>query len=323
MDKSLIYVISDKGNEEVMADSSSFLHDAFSQLERDGSHIPFVHQIYAPFWEEGTPVIHLRPKKFLNGHQSYVLTAFLPRKTSYAKEKQLLSTLEQLEGTYDLSREEVVYIKDKNTFGYDYEYYPPLVVDKEVSLSSVCQMFFRDAHGLSTDEGKKMFSTFRSFDLEQMFWDESYYSYPINHNGCGVILIDREGEELLSPITKNTHIETMSYLLSEKIEKDVSLKYTFPQIVERYQMGVVMIRSQQAQMFIPKRITEKQKNTLADTYQQLVATAGDFGDVYCARIYSDMNVDRVSVGYNDVMELLNQTCQNNENREEGINKKRI
>ena len=322
VDKPIISVISDQYSED---DYSVLVEDAMKQLDQDKSHLPFVHHIYVPFFEQGIPVIHLRPKRFSDGTLSYVLTTFMPKNIGFQNMIDLKHKIKEFEAGFDISREEVVYVKDKNSFGgYDYEFYPPVIEEKTTPLTDICDMFYRDANGMSSDEEKKMFSKFREFDLNSMFFDESYLSYPINHNGCGVILINQEGRVRPSPVTKNVHIETLSYLLSEEIGEDVTGKYTFPEVVSDYKMGVVLIRDGQTQMFIPSQITDEQKKGLIEVYEDLYDSScgGDFGNsITCATLGDDNHVIDAGSRRDDILEIFNRFSSHEV--EEGSNRKRV
>ena len=184
-------------------------------------------------------------------------------------------------------------------------------------------MYYRDMKDISSVDEKKMFDTFRDFDLEKMFFDESYYDWPINHNGCGVYLFTREGDALSSTVTKRLHIEDLSYLLSSYFDENLTYRYSFPEIVTKFGVGVGFIRSQKAQIFIPTSITEEQKKKIGDTYLELVDTAGeDF--VSLGVVSSDaLGITDAGKGIYSVNQILETaTVKNESEKGSSTNKKR-
>lgn len=275
MNGSVIYIISDEDNEQMLVNPNSSLKDAYQALENGDNHIPFVHKYYKDFFREGIPLINLQPKTLSNGKRVFNLMAFLPKNVSFGVKEHFKNTIERISENYSIARKDLIAVYDKNSFGYNYEVYPPLVEEVDTSFGDVIDMYYRDMKDISSVDEKNMFDTFRNFDLEKMFFDESYYDWPINHNGCGVYLFTREGEVLTSTVTKRLHIEDLSYLLSSYYDENLTYRYSFPEIVTKFGMGVGFIRSQKAQIFIPTSITEEQKKKIGDTYLELVDTAGE------------------------------------------------
>ena len=155
-----------------------------------------------------------------------------------------------------------------------------------------------------------------------MFFDESYYDWPINHNGCGVYLFTREGEVLSSTVTKRTHMEDLAYLLSLYYDENLTYHYSFPEIVTKFGVGVGFIRSQKAQIFIPTSITEEQKKQIGDTYLELVDTVGeDF--VSLGVVSSDtFGITDGGKGIYSINQILETAVKNESEKGSSANKKR-
>lgn len=266
MNGSVIYIIRDENNEQMLINPNSTLKEAYQALENGDNHITFVHKYYKEFFREGIPLINLQPKILCNGKRVFNLIAFLPKNVSLGVKEHFKNTIERISENYSIARKDLIAVYDENSFGYNYEVYPPLVEEVDTSFSDVIDMYYRDMKDISSVDEKNMFDTFRDFNLEKMFFDESYYDWPINHNGCGVYLFTREGEVLSSTVTKRTHMEDLAYLLSLYYDENLTYHYSFPEIVTKFGVGVGFIRSQKAQIFIPTSISEEQKKKIGDTY---------------------------------------------------------
>ena len=323
MNGSIIYIIRDEDNEQMLVNPNSSLKEAYQALENGDNHIPFVHKYYKDFFREGIPLINLQPKTLSNGKRVFNLMAFLPKNVSFGVKEHFKNTIERISENYSIARKDLIAVYDKNSFGYNYEVYPPLVEEVDTSFGDVIDMYYRDMKDISSVDEKNMFDTFRNFDLEKMFFDESYYDWPINHNGCGVYLFTREGEVLSSTVTKRLHIEDLSYLLSSYFDENLTYRYSFPEIVTKFGMGVGFIRSQKAQIFIPTSITEEQKKKIGDTYLELVDTAGeDF--VSLGVVSSDaLGITDAGKGIYSVNQILETAAVKNESEKgSSTNKKR-
>ena len=323
MNGSVIYIISDENNEQMLVNPNSSLKEAYQALENGDNHIPFVHKYYKDFFREGIPLINLQPKTLSNGKRVFNLMAFLPKNVSFGVKEHFKNTIERISENYSIARKDLIAVYDKNSFGYNYEVYPPLVEEVDTSFGDVIDMYYRDMKDISSVDEKNMFDTFRNFDLEKMFFDESYYDWPINHNGCGVYLFTREGEVLSSTVTKRLHIEDLSYLLSSYFDENLTYRYSFPEIVTKFGVGVGFIRSQKAQIFIPTSITEEQKKKIGDTYLELVDTAGeDF--VSLGVVSSDaLGITDAGKGIYSVNQILETAAVKNESEKgSSTNKKR-
>ena len=307
----------------MLINPNSSLKDAYQALENGDNHIPFVHKYYKDFFREGIPLINLQPKTLSNGKRVFNLMAFLPKNVSFGVKEHFKNTIERIAENYSIARKDLIAVYDKNSFGYNYEVYPPLVEEVDTSFGDVIDMYYRDMKDISSVDEKKMFDTFRDFDLEKMFFDESYYDWPINHNGCGVYLFTREGDALSSTVTKRLHIEDLSYLLSSYFDENLTYRYSFPEIVTKFGVGVGFIRSQKAQIFIPTSITEEQKKKIGDTYLELVDTVGeDF--VSLGVISSDaLGITDAGKGIYSVNQILETaTVKNESEKGSSTNKKR-
>lgn len=323
MSGSVICIIRDEDNEQMLVNPNSSLKEAYQALENGDNHIPFVHKYYKDFFREGIPLINLQPKTLSNGKRVFNLMAFLPKNVSFGVKEHFKNTIERISENYSIARKDLIAVYDKNSFGYNYEVYPPLVEEVDTSFGDVIDMYYRDMKDISSVDEKKMFDTFRDFDLEKMFFDESYYDWPINHNGCGVYLFTREGDALSSTVTKRLHIEDLSYLLSSYYDENLTYRYSFPEIVTKFGVGVGFIRSQKAQIFIPTSITEEQKKKIGDTYLELVDTAGeDF--VSLGVVSSDaLGIADAGKGIYSVNQILETAAVKNESEKgSSTNKKR-
>ena len=322
MNGSVIYIISDEDNEQMLVNPNSSLKDAYQALENGDNHIPFVHKYYKEFFREGIPLINLQPKILRNGKRVFNLMAFLPKNVSFGVKEHFKNTIERISENYSIARKDLIAVYDKNSFGYNYEVYPPLVEEVDTSFGDVIDMYYRDMKDISSVDEKNMFDTFRNFDLEKMFFDESYYDWPINHNGCGVYLFTREGEVLSSTVTKRLHIEDLSYLLSSYYDENLTYRYSFPEIVTKFGVGVGFIRSQKAQIFIPTSITEEQKKQIGDTYLELVDTVGeDF--VSLGVVSSDtLGITDGGKGIYSINQILETAVKNESEKGSSANKKR-
>ena len=323
MNGSVIYIISDEDNEQMLVNPNSSLKDAYQALENGDNHIPFVHKYYKDFFREGLPLINLQPKTLSNGKRVFNLMAFLPKNVSFGVKEHFKNTIERISENYSIARKDLIAVYDKNSFGYNYEVYPPLVEEVDTSFGDVIDMYYRDMKDISSVDEKKMFDTFRDFDLEKMFFDESYYDWPINHNGCGVYLFTREGDALSSTVTKRLHIEDLSYLLSSYYDENLTYRYSFPEIVTKFGVGVGFIRSQKAQIFIPTSITEEQKKKIGDTYLELVDTVG--GDFVSLGVVSSdaLGITDAGKGIYSVNQILETAAVKNESEKgSSTNKKR-
>ena len=323
MSGSVICIIRDEDNEQMLVNPNSSLKEAYQALENGDNHIPFVHKYYKDFFREGIPLINLQPKTLSNGKRVFNLMAFLPKNVSFGVKEHFKNTIERISENYSIARKDLIAVYDKNSFGYNYEVYPPLVEEVDTSFGDVIDMYYRDMKDISSVDEKKMFDTFRDFDLEKMFFDESYYDWPINHNGCGVYLFTREGDVLSSTVTKRLHIEDLSYLLSSYYDENLTYRYSFPEIVTKFGVGVGFIRSQKAQIFIPTSITEEQKKKIGDTYLELVDTAGeDF--VSLGVVSSDaLGITDAGKGIYSVNQILETAAVKNESEKgSSTNKKR-
>ena len=322
MSGSVICIIRDEDNEQMLVKPNSSLKEAYQALENGDNHIPFVHKYYKDFFREGIPLINLQPKTLSNSKRVFNLMAFLPKNVSFDVKEHFKNTIERISKNYSIASKDLIAVYDENSFGYNYEVYPPLVEEVDVPFSDVIDMYYRDMKDISSVDEKKMFDTFRNFDLDKMFFDESFYDWPINHNGCGVYLFTREGEVLSSTVTKRIHIEDLSYLLSLYYDENLTYHYSFPEIVTKFGVGVGFIRSQKAQIFIPNSISEEQKEKIGITYLELVDTVGeDFVDL--GVISSDaLGVTDAGKGIYSVNQILETAVNNESEKGSSANKKR-
>lgn len=67
-----------------------------------------------------------------------------------------------------------------------------------------------------------MFDEARTFNMKTLLSsDDSLYRYPVNHNYCGVMVVNGEGESYASTVLKTGHQEVLNHMLLEMTGKDV------------------------------------------------------------------------------------------------------
>lgn len=274
MDISKVYVIDSTNFQEVSVASKKdarcedVMH-LFSQYHGSTSHIPFVHHIYSDYWEKGIPIIQLTNEidenlfEVFNEGPQY-LTVFLPASVTINNSILLQDVLHQIKKEHPHLRDEkLIYIQSKEDFGYNYEVYPPLLQVRVVSFEEGVSLYLRDCQKLLSSKEKEMFSSFRNFDMESMLTSENCFHFPINHNCCGVLIVDREGERYASPVTKTGHQETTNYLLSCMTGEDVASKHlSMLQEVNDYSCAILLFRDGDIYSFLPEKVNDQQATEL-------------------------------------------------------------
>lgn len=301
MEISRIYIVDSKYPSSFsISGDGELISDILQEYCGVFSHVPFVHHEYTDYWEQGIPIIHVTNNiKVRDDYAEEIpgkyLTVFLPQSISYENAEKLLDKLDEFKDNSIAGRyyKNLVYVKDKTTFGYDYECYPPLYKNNnKVSFKEAIQMFLRDSFHQSTDEEVQMFHDFRTFDIRKMLTDDSIYSFPINHGCCGVLLVNREGERYSSTVTKNAHQETLNYLLSCMCNCDVAAEeMSLPQKVINFSSAVLLFNEGEIYSFLPEKISKKQHDELLNIADEIDQIDFD-SDIYfgAARVLSDGNV---------------------------------
>lgn len=301
MEISRIYIVDSKYPSSFsISGDGELISDILQEYCGVFSHVPFVHHEYIDYWERGIPIIHVTNNiKVRNGYAEEIpgkyLTVFLPRNVSYENAEKLLNKLDEFKDSSNSGRyyKNLVYIKDKTSFGYDYECYPPLYkTNNKISFKEAIQVFLRDSFHQSTDEEARMFRAFRIFDIREMLTDDSVCSFPINHDCCGVVLVNREGERYSSTVTKNAHQETLNYLLSCMCNCDVAAEeMSLPQKVINFSSAVLLFKEGEIYSFLPEKISKKQHDELLNIADEIDQIDFD-SDIYfaAARVLSEGNI---------------------------------
>ncbi len=272
-----IYTIDSKDLKETSVDllptnsiaTNSYLLDKYLG---EHCHVPFIHEEYQDYWEKGIPIIHVTKGildtfgQFFDSGITY-LSVYMPNTVTLENYHLLLNKVEELEQQYpEFQSKNLFYIRDKNSFGYNYEVYPPLIDMSQISFRDAISLFAKDAMGQSSEEEKKMFSLFRNFQLESIIaGDSSVYCKPINHNNCGVAIVNRRGEVLSSTITKYHHSETLTYLFSLMAHADISsYNYNMMDQLNYFSSAIFLFREGDIYSYIPEEITEAQYQELSN-----------------------------------------------------------
>ena len=116
----------------------------------------------------------------------------------------------------------LVYVKEKMDFGYNYECYPSRYTKgSKLPFLEAVKLYLRDSFHELTEEEDIMFRDERTFDLKTMLSnDDKLYYYPVNHSYCGVMMVDGEGERYASTVTKTGHQEELNHLILMTTGKD-------------------------------------------------------------------------------------------------------
>lgn len=197
MDICKVYIVDSRfpSNFTVNAEGGLFilLYDDYHGIF---SHIPFVHHEYTDYWERGVPVIHVTNNfKVRDGHVDKIpgrnLTVFLPNSVSKENAMELLNELEDITASFDGERyyTNLVYVKEKMDFGYNYECYPPRYTKgPKLSFLDAVKLYLRDSFHELTEEEDIMFRDERTFDLKTMLSnDDKLYYYK-------AVFLFKEGE---------------------------------------------------------------------------------------------------------------------------------
>lgn len=288
MDICKVYIVDSRfpSNFTVNAEGRLFklLYDGYHGIF---SHIPFVHHEYTDYWERGVPVIHVTNNfKVRDGHVDKIpgrnLTVFLPNSVSKENAMELLNELEDITASFDGERyyTNLVYVKEKMDFGYNYECYPPRYTKgPKLSFLDAVKLYLRDSFHELTEEEDIMFRDERTFDLKTMLSnDDKLYYYPVNHSYCGVMMVDGEGERYASTVTKTGHQEELNHLILMTTGKDA--------LEEK---AVFLFKEGEVISFIPDEINELQYRELSNIIDEIDIISNNSSQVSSARVRSTGN----------------------------------
>ena len=288
MDICKVYIVDSRfpSNFTVNAEGGLFklLYDDYHGIF---SHIPFVHHEYTDYWERGVPVIHVTNNfKVRDGHVDKIpgrnLTVFLPNSVSRENAMELLNELEDITASFDGERyyTNLVYVKEKMDFGYNYECYPPRYTKgPKLSFLDAVKLYLRDSFHELTEEEDIMFRDERTFDLKTMLSnDDKLYYYPVNHSYCGVMMVDGEGERYASTVTKTGHQEELNHLILMTTGKDA--------LEEK---AVFLFKEGEVISFIPDEINELQYRELSNIIDEIDIISNNSSQVSSARVRSTGN----------------------------------
>ena len=264
------------------------------------SHIPFVHQEYTDYWERGIPVIHVTNDfKERNGHVDMIpgknLTVFLPNSVSRENASELLKQLDDITASFDGESyyTNLIYVKDKLKYGYDYECYPPRYTKgPKLSFLDAVKLYLRDSFHELTEEEDIMFRDERTFDLKTMLSnDDKLYYYPVNHSYCGVMMVDGEGERYASTVTKTGHQEELNHLILKMTGKELwREKIRLNREISDLSLAVFLFNEGDIFSYIPDEINELQYRELSNVIDEIDIISNNSSQVSSARVLSTGNL---------------------------------
>lgn len=301
MDICKVYIVDSRfpSNFTVNAEGRLFklLYDGYHGIF---SHIPFVHHEYTDYWERGVPVIHVTNNfKVRDGHVDKIpgrnLTVFLPNSVSKENAMELLNELEDITASFDGERyyTNLVYVKEKMDFGYNYECYPPRYTKgPKLSFLDAVKLYLRDSFHELTEEEDIMFRDERTFDLKTMLSnDDKLYYYPVNHSYCGVMMVDGEGERYASTVTKTGHQEEIYHLILKKTGKEIwQEEKGVIQAIIHSSLAVFLFKEGEVISFIPDEINELQYRELSNVIDEIDIVSNNSSQVSSARVLSTGNL---------------------------------
>lgn len=284
------FVDSDSPSSFVPSGRENYLKIINQEYDSSFSHIPFIYHEYSSYWDKGVPIIHIT-----NHANLHTITVFLPQLVSSKNADYLFKTLDEIQNDYKEveCKQKLIYIKDKHTFGYDYECYPPAYrKGPDFPFQDAVKLFLRDSSHRLTDEESSMFKEFRLFDMKSMLSsDDRLYYYPVNHNYCGVLVVDREGKRYASTVTKTKHQEELGYLLLKMTGHDV-LKEKMGTVREiiNSSLAVLFFREGDVMAYIPEKINESQYQELSNVIDEVDIISNNSSQVFSGRVLSTGNL---------------------------------
>lgn len=288
------------------------------------SHVSFVHHDYINCWERGIPIIHVANhlKFFKNAVETVpgkYVTVFLPNNVSSENANELSNQLEEIRKNANGEKYyyNLVYVKEKTKFGYNYECYPPMyITGKKISFQDAVSIFLRDAFHQSTEVESLMFDEFRNFNLSKMLTETSDFSYPINHNYCGVVIVDSGGERYSSTVTKNGHQQTLNYLLSCMSGRDINdegIESLQEKVIE-FSTAVLLFREGEVFSYIPERVSKSQHDELMRFADEIDTVSSVSDVVFGTRVLSNGDLVDEELSFRDSISKSYQEFQSEKSR---------
>lgn len=286
-------------------------------------HVPFVHHEYADYWERGVPIIHVANNlKFRKDGAEIIpgkfVTVFLPSNVSSENAYELFNQLDEIQKDSNGERyyNHLVYVKEKTCFGHNYECYPPIyTTGKKITFQEAISAFLRDAFQQPTDEEIEMFNEFRTFDISKMLTETSASSYPINHNYCGVVIANGEGERYSSTVTKNGHQETFDYLLSCMTGRDINEEdMELTQKIIDLSTAVLLFREGEVLSYIPEKVSKPQHDELMKIADEIDNVSSVSDVVVATRVLSNGELADEELSFRDSVSKSYQEFRNEKSR---------
>lgn len=326
MDISKVFVLDSKfPSDYVVSAEGDFLKLLYYDYTQDFGQVSFVNHDYKDYWERGVPVVHLTdhnvfPNNSPKKNTSKVLTVFLPDTVTCDNANALMEKLDELQEEFRLpeSCKRLIYVREKTSFGYNYEYYPPMYsVCKMPLFKEAVGMFLRDSFRQSSLEELKMFEEFRSFDLKKMLSDDDIiYSYPVNHNNCGVVIVNSEGERYSSPVTKNSHQQTLNYLLSCMTDRDINDEdiEVLPEKVIEFSTAVLLFREGDVFSYIPEKVSKLQHDELMRIADEIDNVSSTSDILFTTRVLSNGDLVDEELSFRDNVSKSYHESENEKSR---------
>ena len=209
-----------------------------------------------------------------------------------------MELLNELEDIYASSNGEryytnLVYVKEKMDFGYNYECYPPRYTKSiQLPFLEAVKLYLRDSFHELTEEEDIMFRDERTFDLKTMLSnDDKLYYYPVNHSYCGVMMVDGEGERYASTVTKTGHQEEIYHLILKKTGKEIwQEEKGVIQAIIHSSLAVFLFKEGEVISFIPDEINKLQYRELFNVIDEIDIISNNSSQVSSARVLSTGNL---------------------------------
>lgn len=268
-------------------------------------HISFVHHEYTDYWERGVPIIHVANnlKISSDGVSKFpgkFVTVFLPRSVNRDNANILLNQLDEIQNNSNGEKcyNNLIYVKEKTDFGYNYECYPPLyMTGDKIPFQKAVSIFLRDSFQESADEEIVMFDEFRKFDISKMLTETHAFSYPINHNYCAVEIVNSVGERYSSTVTKTGHQETLNYLFSCMVGRDINEEEMgLLQEVTGFSSAVFLFREGEVISYIPEKISKLQHDELINIADEIENLSPD---IVTVRVFDNGDLSDEDVSFRD------------------------
>ena len=223
------------------------------------------------------------------------LTVFLPNSVSKENAMELLNELEDITASFDGERyyTNLVYVKEKMDFGYNYECYPPRYTKSiQLPFLEAVKLYLRDSFHELTEEEAILFCDARTFNLRTLLSnDDRLYYYPVNHSYCGVMMVDGEGERYASTVTKTGHQEEIYHLILKKTGKEIwQEEKGVIQAIIHSSLTVFLFNGGNVISYIPDEINELQYRELSNVIDEIDIVSNNSSQVSSARVLSTGNL---------------------------------